>query len=231
MWRYMHVSKLLSLLGRSALFFARLDTLNDAYEGRFSEASIARFPSLQDFERFSNTLTVNCWCLAPADSALHWSAFCPGGFGVAIVSSYARLKKAFTRETGFRHGSLFITRVRYVDFATYMHVPEEGSPINPIATAVTKRLQFQAENEVRLVLFSSADPREQEPITLRGGTYVTLDLSQALDSVVCGPGTPSWLMEDLAEVFKRYGLPNVPVLRSQTDSCPERIGRSREHRS
>lgn len=213
----MSVPKFLSLLARRALYFSILEALGDDYEGRYSDATLARFPNLRDFERHSRALAVNCWSLAPADSPVHWSAFCPGDYGVAVVSSLERLKRAFNPRRAILEATLFAARVRYVDFAKHLHVGP-NSTINTLTPVATKRLQFRAENEVRLILMASGDPTLQAELVNMRGAYVNLNLAKALDAVVCGPGSPSWFQADIEKLLKRYRLPSVSVKRSSVDA-------------
>jgi len=211
----MSVPKFLSLLLRRALYFPTLEALGDDYEGRYSDATLARFPHLRDFEPHSRALAVNCWSLAPADSQMHWSQFCPGDFGVAVVSSLERLSSAFDPRRAILESTLFAARVHYVDFARHLHAKPD-SKINALTTVTTKRREFRAENEVRLILFG--DPRLKAWLPDNRGTYLSLNLAKALDAVVCGPGSPSWFQEDIEKLLKRYRLPSVSVKRSSVDA-------------
>ena len=215
LWRYMSVPKFLSLLSRRALYFPTLEALGDDYEGRYSDATLARFPNLRDFEPHSRALAVNCWSLAPADSPVHWSTFCPGDFGVAVVSSLERLSSAFDPRRAIVEPTLFAARVRYVDFARHLHVKPD-SAVNALITVATKRIQFRAESEVRLILFG--DPRLEAGSDNNRGVHLSLNLAKALDAVVCGPGSPSWFQEDIGKLLKRYRLSSVSVKRSHVDA-------------
>lgn len=44
LWRYMDFTKFVSLLEKSALFFARADKLGDPFEGAFSKINVALQP-------------------------------------------------------------------------------------------------------------------------------------------------------------------------------------------
>jgi hypothetical protein len=217
LWRYMSVPKFLSLLSRRALYFSSLEALGDDYEGRYSDATLAHFPNLRDFERHSRRLAVNCWSLAPADSPVHWSAFCPGEFGVAVVSSLERLGRAFYPHRASLFTTIFAARVRYVDFARHMHVTPNSS-LNVLTPVATKRIQFRAENEVRLILMSAGDPRIRAELENSRGAYLSLNLATAIDAVVCGPGTPSWFQADVEKMLRRYRLPSVKLRRSSADA-------------
>lgn len=213
----MSLPKFLSLLSRRALYFSTLEALGDDFEGRYSDATLAQFPNLRDLERHSRALAVSCWSLAPADSPVHWSAFCPGDFGIAVVSSLERLSHAFDHRRAILEPTLFAARVRYVDFAKHLHVTA-GSNLNVLTTVATKRIQFRAENEVRLILTAGGEPRLQEELANNQGAYVNVHLAKALDVVVCGPGSPAWFRADIEKLLKRYRLPSVLVTRSSADA-------------
>lgn len=213
----MSIPKFLSMLSRRALYFSTLEALGDDYEGRYSDATLARFPNLRDLERHSRSLAINCWSLAPADSPVHWSAFCPGGFGVAVVSSLARLRRAFYHHRPSSPSTLFAARVHYIDFSKYLHA-EPDSPLNLLTPVTTKRLQFQAGTEVRLILIAAGDPKIKSELDANHGANVGLNLATAVAAVVCGPGTPPWFQADIESLLKLYRFSSVPISRSTADA-------------
>jgi hypothetical protein len=219
LWRYTSLQRFISLVTRRALFFCRLDQLPDPHEGLFSRATLNRFPSLSQNQEYARTgIAVNCWCRASQESAIHWEAFCPGGSGIAIVSSFKRLKRALRSDPALRHASIFITQVRYVDYSKHRHVPSKGYPINVLAPAVTKRAEFQGEKEVRLVLWCGGlRGRDGTALLSSGGRYVPFAPEIFIEELVCGPRTPAWALRDLELLLKDLKLQAIPVRRSEVD--------------
>jgi len=219
LWRYMHLAKFLSLLARRGLFFSGLAHLEDAFEGRYTNATVSKYPVFATDFAPGNSVAVNCWCRSPRESAMHWNAFCAGGSGIAIVSSRSRLQSAIRGTSYLRKSSLFVGRIRYLDYSRHLHVPPEGYPVNVLAPVITKRAQFRSENEVRLVLWS-LDCSFCATIEQHGGVYVPVDLGELFGAVVCGPGTPNWAVDDVRQLLRRYRLDPGLVRRSEVDAYP-----------
>src|SRR5258705_2583306 len=107
-WRYMDFAKFLMFLDRQALFFIGLEQLklSDPYEGYFlnSNPIISSKDTDQKFTHeqmnelvlSSHQFTfVNCWHVNPFESAAMWKIYCGNGDGVAILSTFERLKNSF----------------------------------------------------------------------------------------------------------------------------------------
>jgi hypothetical protein len=75
LWRYMDVSKLVSLLDTSALFFARADKFSDAWEGSVSPNDVNAFdediPRSEESEEDRKKLKENYRRTYPRISATH----------------------------------------------------------------------------------------------------------------------------------------------------------------
>jgi len=98
-WRFISVAELVSLLSKRALFFSRVDKLDDPYEGSLPRLVVARaeagFEGLtaQGRELMRNTrqqvgyvqsklwTMVNCWYLNEHESAAMWKLHASDGVG------------------------------------------------------------------------------------------------------------------------------------------------------
>ena len=122
--------------------------------------------------------------------------------GLAIRSTYARLKASFSGYSG----RVNIGVVRYIDF--------RGGFVNPysaVALATTKRKSFEHEREIRVLAGPDpADPgidREKLERGLRtvNSVIVAVDVSKLIASVHVAPTAPAWFGDLVAAVMRRYG--------------------------
>lgn len=123
-WRYMDFAKYVALLKDKALYFARLDTVGDPFEGSLSKAEFEHWKQVaQDGEANGRIPTrwrgkyfdvllgnarharrqcyVNCWHVNPIESDAMWRLYSTSGYAIAIVSTYSRLAECLP--TDFQH--------------------------------------------------------------------------------------------------------------------------------
>src|SRR5215208_3183149 len=141
-WRYMTFTKFMSLVDRSALYFSRVDRLGDAFEGSFArrnlsgdlrpEEMIQSYESIEprskwvgsapmtpqlrawSFNYGQRSTYANCWHMNAYESAAMWSVYSRSGEGIAIQSTYGRLRDSFTSPD---HKQLVsIGMVKYIDY-------------------------------------------------------------------------------------------------------------------
>lgn len=219
LWRYMDFTKYVSLLATRALFFARVDKLDDPFEGSLSELNVllrrrmyGDMPTndrdavvklvgqaLKDTRQFN---LVNCWHQNSVESEFMWKLYAKNNAGVAIMSKFDSLKKCFTGEQ-----PVFIGQVYYVDYHTTV-IPE----VNTLLTYLHKRKSFEHEREVRaLTRISGEVPAE--------GEFREVDLSILVHEVLVAPYATDWLVELVESVTRQYGL-SVPVCRSGLAATP-----------
>ena len=181
-WRYVDLSKYMSLLLRAKLFFPTASRLreSDPHEGAIGAASIAElnrvyqqiasqydpeveqelksrkinvvYPSTVESLWASHFAPENdharvkllsCWHMNPSESMAMWQQYAGRGRGIAIASTYARLRDAFSASPVKIH----IGKVRYVD--DYATDPEPMT--NAFAALLAKRVAFRHEQELRAV--------------------------------------------------------------------------------
>ena len=169
LWRYVDLWKFLSLLEHESLWFSRLDTLGDPYEGLPTRPLIDdmwkipnEIPELERLHRAQSashntgvfsaggkTLSVSCWHVNPVESAAMWSLYAPLGEGIAIRTTLENFRRSFTREEPIVYGGM----VRYVDFESY-----RPTSLNLLDWATLKRTSFEHEREFRGIVMPSTWP-------------------------------------------------------------------------
>lgn len=226
-WRYMDFTKFVSLLDKSALFFSRADKLGDPFEGSFSKANIELRPQvykgeipqetfirLGEFVKSLKKFTaINSWYLNEYESAAMWKLYLKSNEGIAIQSSFEKLKDSLKDEA---HG-IHIGKVKYIDYEKDW-VPE-GNSFHPF---LHKRKSFEHEQELRAVI--QEIPSKDDKIDLSkplfdDGIYISVDLDVLINRIYLAPTSPKWLRELVKSVTRKYGL-DKEVHQSSLDDVP-----------
>ena len=228
-WRYMDFTKFVSLLDKSALFFSRADKLGDPFEGSFSKVNVKLRPEvykdkvpeevlnyLAEFHRvLIKCTTVNCWHLNQYESAAMWKLYLKSEEGIAIVSTFARLKDSLQGDKP----DVYIGKVQYIDYENDW-IPE-GNSLFPF---VHKRKSFQHEQELRAVIqelprdeYGQVNMRSKPPFD--DGIYVPVNLPVLIEKIYLAPTSPRWLFELVQSIIRMYRL-EINVLQSTLDDVP-----------
>lgn len=235
-WRYMDMTKFISMLDRQALFFTRLDQLGDPFEGsltlhRQSEreelerryGAILHKDSGRMVESIIKNTIVNCWHVDEAESTAMWRLYIPDNQGVVVRSTIDRLIKSFPaydgetpQQEGYWLPMLFVKigMVRYIDFDRH---DGNGEDIY-----LLKRNNFKHEQELRAVIEDRSfmgDPHPDDPRFRYGGDHVSCDLETLIKEIHVPPGAPGWVQNVVKSLMNKYGY-DFPVKRSTLDREP-----------
>ncbi|MCH8862872.1 MAG: DUF2971 domain-containing protein [Proteobacteria bacterium] len=178
----------------------------------------------QDLPQFSSNwlqanFLVNGWYLGQQESMAMWRLYAADLQGVVIVSTYKRLRKAFTED----HPGVHIGMVRYDDGAR-----PAGNAFYPITY---KRKAFEHEQELRAVVWTIGRYRlsdeaeetfaEIEIADEAPGADINVDLEMLIQEIRTPPGCPAWFHSAIVAVVNRYndahGL-SISVSRSELES-------------
>ena len=227
LWRYMDFTKLVSLLDRKALFFARADRLGDPFEGSYSLATIAARPAVfgeqaeaintsgaSFFRALVKWTAINCWHMQEYESAAMWDIYARSGYGVAVRTTFAGLTESLRCEE-----PVYVGKVHYID---YVHdlMPHQ----NAFFPFVHKRRSFSHENELRALIQAIPMPRNGEQIDLEketfiAGKYVEVDLNHLIQKIYVAPLSPQWFVDLVRSVIRLYQL-SIDVRQSALDKDP-----------
>ena len=237
-WRYTDLAKFLSLFDRSALFFPRLDKLEDPFEGSFTK-SILQFENLgfddltddlklqvrneetlrvavgnnrrfREFSKAQREITfVNSWYCNEHESAAMWSQYLRTQEGIAIQSTYERLCQSLT---GYADFQINVGMVNYIDYES------DSIPYgNALYTTMYKRKSFEHEKELRAVIWTMQHGKNQPGPENRfkdsPGLYVPVDIPTLVERVYLAPTAPSWLRDLIESLLRRFGH-LIPVVQS-----------------
>ena len=227
-WRFMNFQKFVSMITNGSLYFSRLDKLGDPFEGLYSKAriqfdeivynsydssqasdygkSVMRWTHFNPYEQ-RRTSFVNCWHMSDYETELLWSRYSFLDGGVAIQSTFDRLKSC-----------LNIPHAVYIGIMKYMDWDTELTPIgNLMNTIVTKRKNYQDERELRAAIVSSFDRRKQT----QRGMNVPVNLIELIESIYVSPKSAHWILQLIKTVLKKYDL-ELKVKKSEFTEKPMR---------
>lgn len=229
LWRYMSFTKFVSLLDKSALFFARADKLSDPFEGSYSPVNVALRPTIYAeyadstaVERRSTAMAtlrnlrrfflLNCWHQNDHESEAMWKLYSGERDGIAVRCTFQSLKQSLTSEE-----SIYVGRVSYVDYKSTF-IPER----NAMSAYFHKRKSFEHENEVRAICMKLPEGGNTGRPVLDicdVGLYLDVDLSQLIEEVVVAPYAEDWFFELIESVASQYQL-EAAVRRSSLAELP-----------
>jgi hypothetical protein len=231
-WRYLDFTKLISLVSTRQLFFARVDTFDDPFEGSISEATrVARREGYSELDEEKREemlghlrrhteaapawMYANCWNLSEVESAALWGLYVQPADGVAIRSTYQHLVDSLqvsAPTTSRPHAPLWVGKVAYIDY-TDDFIPDDNS----LYPFVHKRKSFEFENELRAMSWDQSwnGMGKVSPI----GLTVPVDLSRLIDAIYVAPTAPQWFASLVQSVVAHYGC-SAPVYQSTLGERP-----------
>lgn len=245
-WRYMSFTKFIYLLDRSALYFGRVDKLGDPFEGSFGQRNLSGelrpeemipvFESMVPgskrtgwhvrttqerewaYKTGQGSTFANCWHMNEHESAAMWSVYSRLGEGIAIQSTYHRLRDSFISEDHDQRVNIGI--VTYVDYD--VDAVPESSLLYPY---LFKRKSYEHERELRALALDDAFIRERmsgntNPVSLPG-KIIDVDLGILIESIHVSPNSPEWFTELVRSMAARQPQKSeIPVVNSLLDREP-----------
>jgi hypothetical protein len=164
----------------------------------------------------------NCWHMNDHESAAMWSVYSRSGEGIAIRSTYRRLRDSFTSPDPNQMVSIGV--VKYIDYEVD-GIPESS----PFFSYLHKRKSFESEHELRALVFGSAPdgdgPLNPDKMQSAPGKYIDISLNTLIESVYVSPKSPDWVTELVRSTVKRMSARcefdrDVSVINSRLDDTP-----------
>ena len=227
-WRYLDFTKFVSYLDRRALFFTRADKLDDRYEGKFTDADINRWKDVLKIKRktekieilngFRKVINISSWHINEYESAAMWKLYLTSKEGVAIQSTFKRLKDSFKEN---KRDDIYIGFVKYIDYEKDS-IPD-GNIFNPF---LYKRKSFEHEKELRAIImkFALAEQTKGKNILYVDpewiGNYVESDLIILIENIVVSPTAPEWFAELIGSIMNKFGLMDIEIKQSDLTKDP-----------
>ena len=216
-WRYMGLARYLWLLQFKRLWLSRADLLGDPWEIPLTDEHVAFLRARNPIggrvginqprepfeERTSRVVTnwrqttyVNCWCRLRHESHALWRVYCGANEGVAIQTSFDKLR---------------ISTPDFDVFPVRYGLPEVVT-ITPIwqELVATKRPMFEYESEVRIVARKD-NPTLANLVEGSPGYGFDWDPEKYLDAVCVHPEADSAFMDIVANATAQ----NAPLLKDR----------------
>jgi len=226
-WRYMDFTKFVALLDSRSLWFTRSDKFEDPFEGSYPKMNIVareNISGVSDAEKpiisklikgssdvrrnWTHYVAINCWHMNEHESAAMWSLYLKSNEGIAIQSTFQRLRDSFSRA----ENDVYIGKVSYID---YNHEVIDNPSI--LSAFLYKRASYEHEKELRAVILRlpGAGPRglDFSRETMDNGILVPVDLPLLVQTVYVAPNAPSWLTNLIKSVMHTYGF-DFPLMPS-----------------
>ncbi|HEV2379605.1 MAG TPA: DUF2971 domain-containing protein [Terriglobia bacterium] len=151
-------------------------------------------------ETLRKLVLVNCWHMNPTESAAMWKLYAPGKQGVAIDSTFGRLRDSFSAAKENVH----IGEVKYADFS------DQSSRLgNAFLHFLRKRRSFEHERELRALVYGT------DVLDAETGLAITVDLATLIQTVFVAPVADAWFLKVVKSVAGKYEIDESKV--SQSD--------------
>jgi hypothetical protein len=237
LWKFLDLAKFMSLIASEELFFARLATFSDPWEGYFphyyrdhaavepakdaassntsqTESEIAN-ELVKEFAMARENFAASCWLENDRDNEAFWKLYSNVEYGLALQTSVKSFKKAL--EKAVAH-DVYITKVNYVDFK------KDKPPANNIYwAALHKRIEFQYENEVRAIIWEKqkydTEPKGIRPFNNPNGVSLKVDIHSLIEEILISPLSPDWFYESIVLLLKKLKM-NFKVKKSSLYTPP-----------
>lgn len=230
-WKYMDFWKFAGMLENRALYFCRVDSLGDDWEGYFPHdivsvikedfPEVKDIPTIDDYLKFNRRSFVSCWHMNDFESYAMWKIYCANSPGIAVRSTVLKMIKSFPRTT-----TMFTCTNEEEERKIIKEIHERDCHFEKVEYCDKsckepflhsyKRLPFAYENEIRLI----AEPRD---IDIKG-FYAPCKLKTLIQEIVVSPGTTDDFISFLKTCLETYGLTSIPVRKSGLDEDPPTPG-------
>jgi len=219
LWRYMNLSKFVSLIEKNALWLSRADRFRDKHEGRFPdemrkiiEKAYEGFGKhdtsvVKDADDFQDYLRKNtflsCWHKNFDENMVMWEIYGRDNNALAIQTTVEAMEKSLDPSKLYGH-SLILKSV------TYQRADEIPGELRYEECFFIKRPHFSFEEEVRISLdtYSSYSPTKNNPY----GYELSVNINGLIEKILIHPDSPDWFMDVVKSITKKYEV-RAPVVR------------------
>jgi hypothetical protein len=240
-WRYMDFTKFISLIDTKRLFFTRADKFKDPFEGSypnidFEDKSI--YPSdllenekegfikavkgiLEMGKQWPRYTAINCWHMNEYESAAMWSLYLKSNEGIAIQTTFKKLKHSIIDEE-----KVYLGMVKYINYEK-----EIIDPTNTFRAFLHKRISFEHERELRAIIYKppvnklKIEKNNKIPLmdfkteTINQGLSIEVDIKELIEKIYVAPSAPLWLIDLIKNVISKYGY-DFNIIQSKLYDAP-----------
>jgi hypothetical protein len=196
-WRFLTLAKFIDFVTTRALFFSNLSLAEDPYDGRpvggiqsylmeITGGAAHLVEQIRDVAR--NGTFVSCWHCSEHEPAAMWKLYASDDSGLALRTTYRRLKAALDAYPHDVH--MGVINYRSDDRHFRMHT------LTPV---MIKRPSFEHEREVRAIIRGAKiDPHA-------AGLHVPVPFEVLEPEVVMGPATQPWISDAVRRLLSQLG--------------------------
>lgn len=224
--RYISLTKFISMLAKSSLFFSRISKLEDPYEGtypkRTNDEVFIEMTDLLNQGQFGPAVTentikegiekrnlfdsklreitcVNCWHKFERENYLLWKSYSGTDDGIMILSRYEKLYFQLEQKVE----KFTISRI---DYHNYENVYLGNYNTN--IAFINKPHFYSDEEEIRAIHEVSHIKWEHNwsEEECANGVYFNVDLDQLIDEIRIAPFAPKWYFDLVCSLNKQYDL-------------------------
>jgi hypothetical protein len=241
-WRYMDLTKFLSLLQRGGLFFPKAPLLGDPFEGSTPRMNRALWesviplrklqpnaPFIEPFKEMSDEAVSNMVRQFTESRRTLLDKYLVNSWhmneheSAAMWKLYTAANESICIQTTYSKlrsnlpAWVFVGMVNYIDYDSM--TVAEGNVFNFV---MVKRHSFDYEREVRAVTMSMmwevANTDIRDKLTSEG-IWIDTDLASLLDAIYISPRSPAWFADSVSRLVEKYDL-TVPVRQSSLSASP-----------
>ena len=223
-WRYMDFTKFIHLLESRSLYFSRADKFEDPFEGCFPKEEILAVEEMVDSletncsensrkfymetfcdvsQRRKKHIFINCWHLNNHESAAMWKLYLKSNEGIAIQSTYEKLKNSF-----ISNDRIYLGQVKYIDYQTEYFDRSTCPSANLLRPFIYKRKSFEHEKEVRAVIEKldgyTVNENNDEQTHIVSGIHTSINLDVLIEKIYVSPNAEPWFLEIVKSIVGRY---------------------------
>jgi hypothetical protein len=194
MWRYLDLPKFISLLHEN-LFFVQSCKLPDKFEGSWSKTDKGLDKYLKELKQYT---CISCWQKNKSESALMWEVYPRSDNGIAIQSTFNRLRQSVEGEK----------RDLYAGEVHYTNDILETKPKFTMEPFFRKRIYFKDDHEIR-VIYQEMDkgiPHGSTIDCVKNGTYINVDLNKLIQNIYISPKAEKWFPDLVKSIVDKYEL-------------------------
>jgi len=213
LWRYMDLSKFISLLNEKALWLARVDTFRDKQEGRFPDEmrkifekfytgfekeDVSPIKSVEDFLDFVRKNTfISCWHKNSDENMVMWEIYGRDTKALAIQTTVERFKNSIDPSNLFGN-SLLLKNV------LYQQAEQISGMLRREECYFIKRPHYSHEAEARICLdvYSDFFPTKDTP----QGYYLPVLINGLIEKILIHPDSPDGFMDDVKSITKKFNV-------------------------
>lgn len=221
-WRYMDFTKFVYMLEKNALFFPKIDSFNDPYEGSYSRGNMqkrkfvfSRAKKKDELEDLIEKIKAvrpfihaNCWHMNDFESAGMWKLYSKTNESICIQTEFRKLEMALPE-------NIKLGKVKYINYDKDWI--SESDLYYPF---IYKRLSFEHEKELRAIFNSNIETLGDRFEESENGYWIKTNMQTLIHRIYVSPEAQDWFLELVEKVKNRYKLTLKRVYKSPLNNEP-----------